>query len=82
MSKDTRKIDGMTIRQWKQLAKIMNPPKVSKKYCSYFCCYWEALKTGKLKVTSFWTSKNGTAMVSFDNGKSIPLREVDRAKAY
>lgn len=62
-----RKINGMTLRDWNKLAKIMNVPKVE----SSFKTVEQAINDGDVLIVSERTSKRGVKLVKLSNGKEF-----------
>ena len=72
-----RKYYGMTLRQWKKLGKLLNPPKTE-----HVTTVEEAIEQGLITIVSERVAKSGAKMLLLSNGKEFNIEHIDRAKYF
>ena len=77
MKKNIRKYYGMTLRQWKKLGKLLNPPKAE-----HVTTVKEAIEQGLVTVVSERISKSGAKMLLLSNGKEFNTDHIDTAHYF
>lgn len=77
MRKNVRKYYGMTLKQWKTLGKIMNPPKAE-----HVTTVKEAIEQGLITIVSERVTKSGAKMLLLSNGKEFNAEHIETAHYF
>lgn len=75
--KNVRKYYGMTLRQWKALGKIMNPPTAE-----HVTTVKEAIDQGLITIVSERVTKSGAKMLLLSNGKEFNAEHIETAHYF